>query len=156
LAKDSPESLPGQPGEGRPRNSKDTEQRKEKTFKPRTGASLTIWANEAQDKISEIINPIMLSFYNKKNLRSLSNEETKELEQTKTKILFSYLPFAIISEENVMSAMSNLNKNEHNKVLETYLSYVKSINNDLNRQLSVDEQKQAKASFYTMVYSNNT
>jgi hypothetical protein len=156
LAKDSPESLPGQPGEGRPRNSKDTEQRKERTFKPRTGASLTIWANEAQDKISEIINPIMLSFYNKKNLRSLSSEETKELEQTKTKILFSYLPFSTINEENVMSAMSNLNKNEHNKVLKTYLSYVKSINNDLNRQLSVDEQKQAKASFYTMVYSNNT
>jgi hypothetical protein len=155
LAKDSPESLPGQPGEGRPKNSKDGEKRKEKTFKPRTGASLMIWANEAQDKIADIVNPIMLEFYNKKNLRSLSHEESKELEQTKTKLLFSYLPFASITEENILQALSNLHKEEHNKVLGTYLNYLRSIGNELNRTLSVDEQKQAKASFYTMVYTDS-
>lgn len=155
LAKDSPESLPGQPGEGRPKNSKDSEKRKERTFRPRTGASLMIWANDAQDKIASIINPIMIEFYNKKNLRSLSHEESKELEQTKTKILFSYLPFANINEENILQALSNLHKEEHNKVLSTYLNYTKSISNDLNRPLTVEEQKQAKASFYSMVYSDN-
>ena len=38
------EKLPGQPGEGRPKNSKDTEKRKEKEFAPQTGAALTIRA----------------------------------------------------------------------------------------------------------------
>lgn len=151
LAKDSPESLPGQPGEGRPRNSKDTEKRQTKTFKPRTGASLSIWANEAQDKIADIINPIMLDFYNKKNLRSLSHEEAKELDTTKTKLLFSLAPYEAISEEKILSNISNL----HNSNIESsYYTFIKQISDDLNRSLSMDEQKQAKASFYSLVYSN--
>ena len=44
------------------------------------------WANEAQDKISKIINPILLEFYNKKNLRSLSNEEVLELDTIRQQI----------------------------------------------------------------------
>ena len=49
LAKDSKESLPGQPQQGRPKNSKDQEPRKERTFTPQTGASLHLWASAAQD-----------------------------------------------------------------------------------------------------------
>jgi hypothetical protein len=151
LAKDSPESLPGQPEQGRPRNSKDTQQRKEKTFKPRTGASLAIWAANAQEKIAEIINPIMLEFYDKKNVRSLSNEQTLELEQIKTKVLFDLKPFSQIDHESIKHSLHNLNNN-NNKEYFTYQNYIKQISNDLNRQLTIDEQKQAKASFYSMVY----
>ena len=59
LAKDSPESLPGVPGQGRPKNSKDSEKRKTKVFKPQTGAKLLLWASDAQDKMSQIVNPIV-------------------------------------------------------------------------------------------------
>ena len=85
LANDSPESLPGQPGQGRPKLSKDKDKRKTKVFKPQTGASLIIWANKANDKISDILNPVLLEFYNKKNLRSLSSLESQEVENVKTK-----------------------------------------------------------------------
>lgn len=154
LAKDSPESLPGVSGQGRPKNSKDSQQRKQRQFAPRTGASLNIWASEAQDKISEIINPIMLELYNKKNLRSLSNSESNELEETKTKLLFSMTPFIKITESSIQSALPTITTSEQSVVLQKYNEYLKSIANDMNRNLTVDEIKQAKAGFYSTVYGS--
>lgn len=145
---------PGVPGQGRPKNSKDTTQRKTRTFKPQTGASLSIWASKAQDKISEIINPILLKFYNKKNLRSLSSIESEELELVKTKILFNIQPFSKISEENVLHTMSNIDSTNKKELLSNYLLWIKNISNDLNNELSVEDHKQAKASFYSMVYTD--
>jgi hypothetical protein len=154
LAKDSPESLPGVPGQGRPKNSKDSEQRKTKVFKPQTGAKLLLWASDAQDKISQIVNPILLEFYNKKNLRSLSNEETKELDLIKTKILFTLDPLSVVNENDTIQTLANLDKfNKHDKV-SAYSIWLKELKSDLNKDLTVDEQKQAKASFYSMVYSS--
>ena len=154
LAKDSPESLPGVPGQGRPKNSKDSEKRKTKVFKPQTGAKLLLWASDAQDKISQIVNPILLEFYNKKNLRSLSNEETKELDLIKTKILFTLDPLSVVNENDTVQTLANLDKfNKHDKV-SAYSIWLKELKSDLNKDLTVDEQKQAKASFYSMVYSS--
>jgi hypothetical protein len=154
LAKDSPESLPGVPGQGRPKNSKDSEQRKTKVFKPQTGAKLLLWASDAQDKISQIINPILLEFYNKKNLRSLSNEETKEMDLIKTKILFTLEPLSAVNENDTVQILANLDKfNKHDKIL-AYSLWLKELRSELNKDLTVDEQKQAKASFYSMVYSS--
>lgn len=153
LAKDSPESLPGQPGAGRPKNSKDTNQRKTKIFKPQTGASLTLWAADAQDKISQILNPVLLEFYNKKNLRSLSNEECKEVEAIKTKILFGLDPFGSINAEIINKIFPEINKEEYKTILMGYNNWLKQLANDLNKQLSMDEQKQAKAAYYSTLYS---
>lgn len=155
LAKDSSESLPKEPGQGRPKNSKDTEQRKQKNFSPQTGAKIMFWANEAQDKISKIINPILLEFYNKKNLRSLSNEEVLELDSIKTKILFSLDPLTDITEENVVSKLKHLSAQQTNEIITHYNKWSNELRSLLNKELTVDEQKQAKASFYSMVYAIN-
>lgn len=154
LANDSPESLPGSPGQGRPKNSKDTEKRKTKVFKPQTGAKLLLWASEAQDKISQIINPILLEFYNKKNLRSLSSEETKEVDLIKTKILFTLEPLSTIASEKIIDILGNLSQFDKNETILSYSVWLKELKADLNKDLSVDEHKQAKASFYSMVYSS--
>lgn len=154
LAKDSPESLPGSPGQGRPKNSKDTEQRKTKVFKPQTGAKLLLWASEAQDKISQIINPILLEFYNKKNLRSLSSEETREIDLIKTKILFTLDPLSTIASDRIIDILGNLSQFDKNETIIAYSVWLKELKADLNKDLSVDEHKQAKASFYSMVYSS--
>jgi hypothetical protein len=154
LAKDSPESLPGSPGQGRPKNSKDTEQRKTKVFKPQTGAKLLLWASEAQDKISQIINPILLEFYNKKNLRSLSSEETREIDLIKTKILFTLDPLSTIASDKIIDILGNLSQFDKNETIIAYSVWIKELKADLNKDLSVDEHKQAKASFYSMVYSS--
>jgi hypothetical protein len=147
LAKDSPESLPGEPQQGRPKLSKDKEQRKERTFSPRTGASLLLWANETQDKISEIINPILLDFYGKKNLRSLSAEQSKELENVKSSILFNSDPFCTINKDQIVNQLGELNQ----QYLNSYSVWLRQLASDLNRDLTVDDQKQAKASFYCLL-----
>jgi hypothetical protein len=145
----------GIPQQGRPKLSKDTEKRKPKQFAPQTGASLEIWANNAQDKISEVLNPVFLDFYHKKNWRSLSNTETKEADLVKTKILFSFQPFSGIDKDQILECFSKVTANEKdfNNIINGYNNWLKSIKNDLNKDLSVEEQKQAKASFYSMVYS---
>ena len=145
LAKDSPESLPGEPQQGRPKMSKDSTKRKTKDFAPQTGAKLSIWASGAQEKISSIINPIMLEFYSKKNLRSLSHEEIKELENLKTGILFNLKPFCTINKECLTAKISDIDS----KIIEQYSVWLKQVASTLGRELTVDDQKQAKANFYT-------
>lgn len=150
LAKDSPESLPGEPQQGRPKTSKDKQKRQTRTFMPQTGASLQLWASAAQDKISEIINPILLDFYGKKNLRSLSNDQTKELENVKNSILFNSKPFCTINQEYIQEKLSNLD----NQYLSNYSVWLRQLASQLNRDLTVDDQKQAKASYYCLLNLN--
>jgi hypothetical protein len=150
LAKDSPESLPGEPQQGRPRLSKDKQQRQQRTFLPQTGASLQLWASAAQDSISDIINPILLDFYGKKNLRSLSNDQTKELENVKSSILFNSKPFCTINKEYIQEKLSNLD----NQYLSNYSVWLRQLASQLNRDLTVDDQKQAKASYYCLLNLN--
>lgn len=150
LAKDSPESLPGEPQQGRPKLSKDKQQRQQRTFLPQTGASLQLWASAAQDSISEIINPILLDFYGKKNLRSLSNDQTKELENVKSSILFNSKPFCTINKEYIQEKLSNLD----NQYLSNYSVWLRQLASQLNRDLTVDDQKQAKASYYCLLNLN--
>ena len=148
-SKDSP--LPKQPGVGRPKLSKDSEKRQTKKFSPQTGAKLSLWASGAQDKISEIVNPIILEFFNKKNLRSLSHLECQKLEDIKTNILLSISPFSSIGDDSISSHLAYAQDNSAN--LNQYYTWLKALQSDLGRELSVDETKQAKASFYSMVYN---
>jgi len=144
-------SLPKQPGEGRPKLSKDSEKRQTKKFSPQTGAKLVLWASGAQEKISEVINPIILEFFKKKNLRSLSNTESQKLEDIKTNILLNITPFSSIADESIVNNLNSLENN--NGILNQYYIWLKALQSDIGRELSVDETKQAKASFYSMVYT---
>jgi hypothetical protein len=148
------EKLPGQPQQGRPRNSKDSQQRKQKEFTPQTGASLNLWNIEAQDKISDIINPILLDFYNKKNMRSLSHTEYDEAEATKAKILFSIEPFEDVTEDLVLAKLNTINSIDINHKYNKYKEYNKALNNEINRQLTADETKYTKSYLYQLVYSS--
>jgi hypothetical protein len=134
----------GVSGQGRPRNSKDTEQRKTKTFSPQTGAS-EIWALGAQDKINEILNPYLLNFYQKKNMRSLSHTEYTEAEITKAKILFSLNPFDEITEELILNKLSNINSEDVLFKYKEYNTSIKNMQSLLNRTLTAEEFKHIKA-----------
>jgi len=151
LANDpSSDSLPKEAGEGRPKLSKDSEKRKQREFKPRTGAKLTMWAISAQDKISDIINPLFLEFYNKKNLRTLSNTESEQLENLKTNILLNLNPFSKIENNTIISACDLTE--QPNIITNNYYNWLKALKSDLQRDLTMEENKQAKASYYSMVY----
>jgi hypothetical protein len=134
----------GVSGQGRPKNSKDTEQRKTKTFSPQTGAS-ELWALGAQDKISEILNPFLLDFYNKKNMRSLSQTEYEEAEVTKAKILFTLNAFEEITEDLLLNKLSSINTKSTLVKYNEFNIYVKNTQSVLNRPLTTEEFKHIKA-----------
>lgn len=146
-------ALPGTPGEGRPRTSKDSQKRKTKTFSPRTGASIGVWASEAESKIDEIMNPHLLAFFNKDNLRKLSASESKDVESIKCKLLFSLDPMSQITEAGLLESMVNLEKDPLvNQLYQNYQYWLKHISGQLNRQLTIDENRLIKATFYATVY----
>jgi hypothetical protein len=139
----------GVSGQGRPRNVKDSQKRKTKDFAPQTGASLAIWANEAQDSISNIINPMMLEFYNKDNLRKLSANESKELDNIKTKLLLNLKPNSKIDENTISAAMASIDDKETRSKLDGLNYWIKQISNELDRVPTTDEIKIIKSSFYS-------
>ncbi|MFM7797007.1 MAG: hypothetical protein ACKO7N_09625, partial [Candidatus Nitrosotenuis sp.] len=143
----------GQPQQGRPKNSTDQQKRKTKKFSPRTGASLQVWAMDAQDKISEILNPYLLDFYGKKNMRSLSSSEYNEAEATKTKIFLLLDPLVNITEELVLAKLNTVNSIDNNITVGKYQELVKNLRNEINREPTIDELKYTKAYFYQTVYS---
>jgi hypothetical protein len=150
LANDpSSESLRGEPQQGRPKQSKDQTKRKTKTFSPQTGAKLILWANDTQDKISEYINPIVLEFFNKKNLRSLSKNENELLEKVKTQAFFQTEPFCKIDLSIIDNITENIDKPD--SIVYSYYNWLKALRLEVNRDLTVDEIKYAKSSFYTSI-----
>jgi hypothetical protein len=147
LVKDSPESLPGEPQKGRPKLSKDSQPRKQKDFAPQTGAKLLLWSAQAQEQINEIINPIMLEFFNKKNLRSLSNEQTKELDNLKNGLFFDLQPFCTISKDQLLNNLHNIN----HQMINEYSVWLRQLSSVVGKDLTVEDQKQAKSAFYNFI-----
>jgi len=142
----------GVSGQGRPRNSKDSEKRKTKRFAPQTGASLQLWAIEAQDKISDIMNPLLLEFYQKKNMRSLSKSEYEEAEDTKTKIFLSLNALENIQTDNIIAKLNTINNIETINMSKAYKNLLNNVTSQMNRPLTIDELKYTKAYFYQTVY----
>lgn len=101
----------GVSGEGRPPMSKDSEKRKEKTVKPRTGtaslASTLLWATAAQKKVHELTSPAVLESLGRKTLRELTDEEARAFESLKACVLFSLPPESDFGEEEILAAMEN-------------------------------------------------
>jgi len=140
--------LPGTPQQGRPKTSKDKTKRKTKTFTPRTKASLSIWASEAQEKISKMLNPIILNSFNKKNMRSLTNEEHKITELIKLGVLFNMEPFQTCSNEDIKNAFEKNNKKSMKSEISQINTIINNVTYDLNRPLSLSEIHQVYIEVY--------
>mgnify|MGYP003649814411 FL=1 len=88
---------------GRPKFSRDVTKRKQKRVLPRSGDAMTatLWALGAQNKISDIISPVALSHFNKKNARSLNKSEVDQLEYLKICILTGIQPYMEVTPDLV-------------------------------------------------------
>lgn len=146
----SKKDIQGVSGQGRPRNTKDSKPRKEKEFAPQTGASLIMKALGLQDQIAEIVNPIFLEFFNKKNMRSLSQSEYEITDNVKTAILFSINPSDKITANLIQEKIKTSN---NPKIMNKYNSFSNEIRSQINKDLTTDDAKQLKAYFYSMVYA---
>ena len=131
---------------GRPKNTRDSETRKKKEFKPKTKASLELWAKEAQAKISELANPGLLNQFGKKNMRSLTAEEFSQSETVKFGILYNLRPFEDIDEQSIGVALT---KKLTNGVITKCDDWISNAAIDINRKLSIEEIRNIRVSFYT-------
>jgi hypothetical protein len=145
-AKKSPE---GNPQGGRPTNSKDSVKRKTKRVLPRSGESAAVlWAYNAQKTIAELVTPMMLEYYDKKNVRSLTKAEFDQLEYLKLCLLTGIQPFIEITPEVVKDLID-----KSLKPSDDFISEVSAeLNNFVyinNRKPTVDETKYIYATVYT-------
>jgi hypothetical protein len=130
---------------GRPKNVRDSEPRKKKEFKPKTKASIELWAKEAQAKISEVINPGILQQFDKKNMRSLTAQEFAHSETIKFGVLFNLGAFEPINEKSIATS---LKKKLPNGVITKCDEWISNATNDIERRLSIEEIRNIRVSFY--------
>lgn len=151
----------GKSGSGRPKNSKDSSKRSGKTFKVRTSADhaetfsdfmvKNIWAKEAQRAIAEIINPVMLKYYNKANLRELSEHESANLEKVRFAVLANLTPYDDVTEARVIGLIKDkCTLPSRDKVLYDKLSARAYEINE--RKTTTEERKTIQASVYALLH----
>ena len=132
-------------GPGRPKNSRDSIQRERRTFKPRRKAAIELWAKQAQEKISKAVNSVILDGFGKKNMRSLSSDQTKQAEMMKFEILFNLSPEEDISQDKIFAAIStNISKQIH----EECDSWISEASTQIGRRLTIEEIRNLRAAFY--------
>jgi len=144
----------GRPEDGRPKFSRDKQKRKQKRVLPLRKASmefvnLTLWANDAQKTISDILNPALLSYYNKKNARSLTKKEQAELEYIKLGVLCNLQPY-----DEITPAIINKILEKNGMVAPEIMETCKSLSVDFarryDRQPSIDDTRQFQSSAYSL------
>lgn len=93
---------------GRPDGATDEGPRKRRRVNPRTSeASEILWAIEAQDKISEIMNPIILEHFGKADTRSLTKDQVSHLDSLKTAIFANLGVSSKVTAEVIKTVMDN-------------------------------------------------
>ncbi|MHC4225251.1 MAG: hypothetical protein ACYSUN_14775, partial [Planctomycetota bacterium] len=117
-----PSSSPqGKSGQGRPRTSKDSPStQRSRTPKIRTSADMAtdltgflngmVWAKQAQEVITELISPVLLEHYKKKNMRSLSAKEVSEAEHVKFRILANLPKYSKVDSQRILEIANGENK----------------------------------------------
>jgi hypothetical protein len=144
----SPKAAPGNPQGGRPTNKKDQIKRKTKTVNPKSGeASAVLWAYNIQKAIADEVTPMMLEFYQKKNVRSLTKAEFDQLEYLKLCLLTNIEPFTELSADVIKQLIEQKSKPSEdflNEVAEEIDSFVYSN----SRKPTVDEMKYIYASVF--------
>lgn len=102
------------------------------------------------------MNPVLLDFYSKKNMRSLSNSQYDEAEATKTKIFLSAQPFSNINDDYVSASLQVVQSNNIDQLYNHYINFLNSVKSEFARDLTVQELKGVKSYFYSMVYEQTT
>jgi len=166
----------GTPGQGRPKNSKDTKKRDQRTPKPlglssendnnffsekslsseesfsSLAAYLTTmaYAKDAQATISEIVTPLILKLYGKKSLRQLSSEQSKKFEKVKFSVLCNTKVFDEITKDSVKKILAGAMPVPQ-KYEAVYSNAYTNMLKSKGEELSMDEMRNLQATAYSML-----
>lgn len=152
----------GRSGQGRPKNSKDSTSRKQRTVKPNSKASaddfinLTLYANQLQKIIHEQTTPFFLHKFSKSNLRQLTQAEEKEMDDFKHCLLYQ-IPYAEAANEDVVMAAMNNTMVYDNNAFALYKQLVTDFGRVKGREPTYEDIKQLRNMVYAsiMIDGNN-
>ena len=142
------------PDGGRPRFSKDQQKRKQKRVLPRSSDSVSVclWAVNAQKEISDLIAPVAIKHFGKKNVRSLTKSEFDELEYLKLCILTGMTPYMDITPELVQNLLDNQTKPSVG-FTSLVTASIREFSNLNNRKPNVNEMRYIYASAFSELAS---
>jgi hypothetical protein len=142
-----PSKLPGQSGQGRPKMKKDSKKRKTKKFSPQAKGMVTLWANAAQNKIADVLNPVILKQFSKSNFRQLTTEEFAMAEKIKFMILCGLTPLEEVSDDRVIAELKSY------KEFPAYIEELKAralhFQKVMNREPTIDEIRYIQSEVYS-------
>ncbi len=141
-----PDDDSNQGAPGRPKNSKDKEERKPRGFKPALKASVELWAKKTQDKISKVVNPALLSQFNKKNMRSLSSDQFEQAEKIKFEILCNLDYNTDLTKEVIFAAIKK--PEDGIEIHNECDQWISEASEDFGRRLSIEEIRSIRTSYY--------
>lgn len=148
------------PAGGRPQSKKDGVPRKQKRVLPRSKgmeteglpySSVLMWSLDAQNKISETLTPIFLSLSDRKNVRSLSNEQFSKLEEMKLCAFLGLSPLVPVDEKSIQKSIAR----DVKPSVEFYEQVTEKCNEfvDIHKRKPVIEEVRM---IYSIVYSENS
>jgi hypothetical protein len=138
---------------GRPKGKTDSQKRKKKAVKVSKTISLSMWANNAQKKISEIVTPVLVKSYGKSDVRALTVDESQTLENTKLTILTNVQPFENIDEAKIFE-ITNASPKIDNEYATTLKNFARVFSEENSRQPSLEEMRMLQASAYAFYHLN--
>tara|TARA_Y100000310_G_scaffold255922_1_gene263546 strand:+ start:2090 stop:4339 length:2250 start_codon:yes stop_codon:yes gene_type:complete len=144
----------GRPEDGRPKNAKDEQKRKQKRVVPKSAASdftnLFLWANDAQKQIAEIVHPALLAHYDKKNIRSLTKSQMDELEYIKFCLLCGLTPYVELDTDVIQQLLQNSNTAANTVLSAARREFVTEFVAVNGKQPTVEEMRNIQSSAYAM------
>lgn len=154
-AKIAQKKVVGSPLTGRPVNSKDKVIRKKKRVLPK-GASakfqdLFKYAESAHQKVEEITNQAFITIANKKNVRSLSVEETETLEALKFRIFSNVQPYSEVNQQTIHNITSSSLQTDE-EIEKAYIRLVNETKDKYGRELTISEQRSIACYAFASIY----
>lgn len=137
---------------GRPKNAKDGYKRK-RTVKPRASASivtLTAWAKKAQSSISDILNPLLLEEFGKKNARQLTDDESRICEDIKFSVLCNVLPFSKIDDMVINNILNTNGSVISSDIKSVYSKMVDKFSEDTQSEPTLEDLRNIQVLIYSL------
>ncbi len=152
-SQEAAKKLKGRPGQGRPLTSKDKAKRKKKarTNVQKALTTARMWAKSAQDEISKVVNKWFLDATQKKNLRQLSDDESKELDDLKFAVLCNLNLYSTV-DENVIGELITREKplGIPKSIITLCNATIREFEAKFNKQPNIDELRHIQASVYAL------
>jgi hypothetical protein len=142
--------IKGRSGQGRPKGKKDSGKRKQKTVKVRTSASfvdISMWAKDAQTKVSATLMPFVLKMHNKATARALTDKELTIAENLKFHVLSQVQPYETITQELILSKMEG---SANTEMVAVYNSLVAGYIARNSKEPTIEEIRQLQIYAYSL------